>query len=254
MKGLKALTLSHPWPWTFTQLPDQQAKRIENRTWTPPRALIGQYFALHGGRVPSARKDLDNARQDALFIANEILEVDSGEPALTAEDLPDEEVIRLCIPGIFAVARLKEVVTASDDPWFFGPFGWVLEDLVQIDPPVAHKGAQGLWEIEAAALELVRERFRTARRQGLPAVVEPEAAGPVTEAEPVPTQPAGATLPVEERARLIGEVLLLDTTRDVFWSLEQVQEKRRAGLKALTDAELLAERAHYRRFYEGGQL
>jgi hypothetical protein len=186
---MKALTLTHPWPWAMVELPEAAAKRVENRSWEPPRKLIGQHIALHGGRLPSGAK-LAEVRADALYIENEILEDGIGDPALTAEDLSDDDVRDLCLPGLFAVARLAEVVTHSDSPWFFGPFGWVLDEVTRIDPPVPHTGAQGLWEVSPAALAQLRARYRQARSPA------------VTQCERAPALPAEVQPPRVSQPRL----------------------------------------------------
>ncbi len=43
--GLRALTLRAPWG-THIAL---SGKRIENRTWHPPRSIVGQRIAIHQG-------------------------------------------------------------------------------------------------------------------------------------------------------------------------------------------------------------
>ena len=171
---MKALTLTHPWPWAFVELPEAEAKRVENRSWEPPHWLIGQYIALHGGKVPTGAR-LAEAREAALYIHNTILEDETGDPDMIAADLSDNDIRRLCIPGICAVARLARVVTSSDSPWFFGPFGWELEDLIRIDPPVPHIGKQGLWDVQetATCMDFVRERARAARKAASAPVAPP---------------------------------------------------------------------------------
>lgn len=41
-----ALTEQQPWGWAIAHA----GKRVENRTWAPPRAVIGKTIAVHGGR------------------------------------------------------------------------------------------------------------------------------------------------------------------------------------------------------------
>lgn len=54
-------------------------------------------------------------------------------------------------PGIVATARLKGVASmfrgAQDGRWYFGPVGWVLEDVRPLDEPIPCRGAQGLWTV-----------------------------------------------------------------------------------------------------------
>ena len=237
---MKALTLTHPWPWTFIELPEETAKRVENRTWQPPQTLIGQYIALHGGKVPSGAK-LAEARADALYIHNTILEDETGDPDMTGDDLPDSDLLDMCVPGIFAVARLARVVTVSDSPWFFGPFGWELDRLVRINPPVPHVGKQGLWDVQPDALMLVRERYKAAKMPlpATPACTPPP--GPAVLPAMPEAQPAMPTL---DRPALIAELLALAAQRSAYWA-STGYEGRRCGLESLTDAELMQERQRY---------
>lgn len=155
MSLIRGLTLRHPWPAMF--LLDDEPKRIENRDWEPPRHVLGQLLALHGGALPRPgdRKYLAEVRAALDWVADIFDDPDS------ADTFTDEELLRdFCVPGIFAVARLQEAVTSSDDPWFVGDFGWVLTDFVPIVPPIPHKGAQGLWEVAPEALATLRERYR----------------------------------------------------------------------------------------------
>lgn len=161
---IRGLTLRHPWPQMF--LLDEEPKRLENRDWTPPKAMMGQLIALHGGAVPKPgdRKYLTEI-QAALTWVGEVFDDPDASVGFS-----DEELLNFCTPGIFGVARLTDVVTSSDDPWFVGDFGWVLSDFVAIDPPVPHKGAQGLWEVQPDALKVLRERYRAAQAQPAPRV------------------------------------------------------------------------------------
>lgn len=139
---LLALTISQPWPRMF--LLDEDPKRVENRMWQPPRELIGQYFALHGGRRPKSEKDFGDIR-DALDWVNLTQWAGEEDPEEWSDD---EGVLRSCLSGIFAVARLEAVTTRKDLPWRTGDrFGWVLGDVVPLAAPVACAGQKNLWEV-----------------------------------------------------------------------------------------------------------
>lgn len=67
--------------------------------------------------------------------------------------------------GIVAVARLVEVVTQGHgDPWFFGPLGWTLDDVVTLPEPVPCKGLQGLWRLPDEVLMQVWQGYAAARK------------------------------------------------------------------------------------------
>jgi hypothetical protein len=71
---------------------------------------------------------------------------------------------------IFAVCRLKAYVTDEaqlpplQQVWFFGPYGWLLSDLVRLPEPVPCIGALSLWKLEdrPGVLEAVRDGYRRA--------------------------------------------------------------------------------------------
>jgi hypothetical protein len=130
---MRALTLWQPWAWAISDF----TKRIENRSWSPPSCLYDNRFAIHAG------KTYDEAS------AQEI------------EDEFDVEIPRGGFPlgAIVAVARLVGVVTVSDDPWFVGPYGWVLDDVVKLASPVMCRGAQGLWVMPPDAGRRVLEQL-----------------------------------------------------------------------------------------------
>jgi hypothetical protein len=143
---MKALTLRQPWARCITH----HGKRVENRTWHPPRSLVGQDFAIHAGKTLE-KMALAELREDGLGIA---------------EDMPFGAVV--------AVARLARVVRgwviqngrfvafkgADGVPiavpvgvvdWFAAPmpkgFGWVLEGIRVLPEPVACNGRQGVWTL-----------------------------------------------------------------------------------------------------------
>lgn len=124
-----ALTVKQPWAWAIMR----GLKGVENRTWEPAPAAVGQLVALHAGKA------FDKAGY-----------ADFGEILRqTGASLPEMDVYQY--GAVIAVARLKAVVKQSPSPWFFGPFGWVLSDVVALPVPVPCRGALGLWQLPPAA-------------------------------------------------------------------------------------------------------
>ena len=159
---MKALTLRHPWPAAIVKL----GKDVENRTWTPPVRMGGQDFAIHGGAVPRGSR-LDEALADAHAIYDLC---NDGHVQLNAEQRrwlrdvgvffnPDDWIM----PGIVAVARYGGFV--MEDPigrrslWFFGPYGWQLEDVRVLSEPVPCSGRQGLWDVPESVLHEVQKQL-----------------------------------------------------------------------------------------------
>lgn len=139
------LTVPQPIAWCIAK----KHQAIENRDWTPPEAMcpVGSWLAIHAGK----KFDLDRA----LDIHERFnLEIPAALPS----------------SAIVAVARFCGVVTAAQDPWFRGPFGWLLGDVVELPEPVPCRGFRKLWPLPLGVLEAVRGGWRVAK--GLPANVD----------------------------------------------------------------------------------
>lgn len=167
---MKALTLWRPWSDAIVRGP----KRIENRTWAPPAAIMGRFIAIHAGRKfddgggcdlmamgsgwtgPLEPKD---SPEGIVGIARIIGALATGRDA--ARGIPGE------VTGYFPttnppdelLARIRRMV---DDRWWIGPVGWLLDDVLAIEP-VPCRGAQGLWTVPADVEALVRARVEEAR-------------------------------------------------------------------------------------------
>lgn len=144
---MKALSIKQPWLWAITNLD----KRIENRTWKPPLWIIGQRIALH------ASKQYDNAGRMA------IKEICGTIPLAKYE---------LSLGYIVATAKITGWVnergfgtglglflpsTLIDDKWFFGPIGWILEDVQLLDEPIPCKGALRLWNVPQEIAQVIEK-------------------------------------------------------------------------------------------------
>ena len=155
-KLIRGLSLTLPWPFAFAN-----GKRVENRSWRPTGKLTGCYVALHAAQSYS--------EDDRGFIQDRL----GNSIVVPGKESPHSQ--------IFAVARWNGVIVLSEpqtdqpdligpisempadqEKWFFGPFGWLLEDYVELPEPVACKGAQLLWAIPPDALQAVREQYRAA--------------------------------------------------------------------------------------------
>jgi hypothetical protein len=126
---MRALTLWQPWAAAVAYC----GKNIENRSWKPPQSLIGQRLAIHAGQKLDQRALLELRMRHVL---------------------PDDQLVH---GAIVAVVTVAGVVTDFASPWFQGPFGWVLRDVVTLENPIPCGGSRGLWdlpaEVEAALVE-----------------------------------------------------------------------------------------------------
>jgi hypothetical protein len=140
-ESIKAITLHRPWGNAIADY----GKNIENRSWKCPLPL-GSFLAIHNGK----KWDTDGLR----FI-QELTGIYDAE--LNPVEVPDGCII--------AVARFNGNAEDLDHglyPWFFGPIGWMLADVVKIDP-VPCKGQQGLWNLPDDVLQQVRVNYRASR-------------------------------------------------------------------------------------------
>ncbi len=133
--SILGLTLSQPWAWAVTagHVP------LWNLGFHPPEQHVGRFIAIHaGGELEQLACHLLLSRG----LRTEFKELPLG--------------------AVVAVARLARVVTESASPWFSGPFGLELVDVVPIEP-VASSGGEGLWELEPGVLVEVRRRYGEAK-------------------------------------------------------------------------------------------
>lgn len=153
---LPALTLHAPWAFAVAHL----GKRIENRTWVPPARLVGQRLAIHAGVAET------EAEWGAVYAAA------SKPPLLGLRPLPARGAVVAVVTVAGWVNEIGSLETTLESPsyehvkaaavtpgpWFIGPIGWVLTDVVTLPEPVPCKGRQGLWRLDAATDAKVREQ------------------------------------------------------------------------------------------------
>lgn len=134
---MKALTLHRPWPDSIFY----GGKRVENRSWRPWQSIINETIALHAGQT----YNFDDAR----WMIKEGLYTPPG---------PTES--HQGIVGLVDVVGYKEklpLFTQDDDPWFFGRYGWELENVTRLVTPIPCVGSQTLWEIPEDILEQIEK-------------------------------------------------------------------------------------------------
>jgi hypothetical protein len=147
-----ALTLWRPW----TALILRGSKSIENRPWPPPKWIMRMTIGIHAGEkfddggwlraqeIMRKRGDAPAATDDAFWALAQV----KGAIVGTAR-----VVGWICQPahGDGRFMSAPGLVEHFDDPWFFGPYGWILEDRRALSDPVPHRGAQKLWKINKGA-------------------------------------------------------------------------------------------------------
>lgn len=247
MSRLVGLTLKHPWPYMMLEdFEDVGPKRIENRDWHPKRynVKVGDYIALHGGKTPRTPKELDAVRSDLIHVVENILQSETGD----VYHYQPQDMLQFCVSGIYAVARLADIVTESDDPWFFGEYGLVLDELLPLMPTIAHPGALGFWEVQPHAITQIRAAWRMSKEQT--AATQTPIPQDVLSLQ-VQAQQLAQPAEVEgfDRIAAIQEILKREQTRGIFWQYQTSQDQRSIYLKGLPTVELQKELAVYRRYY-----
>lgn len=136
--GMLALTVHQPYAYLLC-LPDgdEQAKRVENRSWMPPKWLIGKRIVIHSGKSKKRVTYGDEIKWPLKYgvgigtvkLEGALRKHPTGSPATGWEC---EEFPR----GYEWLAMHKH----SE-----GPCCWVVGDSERFDRPIERPGAQGLW-------------------------------------------------------------------------------------------------------------
>ncbi len=152
MSNLLALTLWRPWPFAILHLPEGEAKRVENRPWKPWASVIGKRIALHAGKHMD-----DNVLRTLFPLAVDVRAYDEGilGTAVVKGWICNEDSLLQSKYDYGGTLTAADAEAAYDSRWFFGPYGWVLEDVRALPEPIPCKGAQGLWTVPAAIAALL---------------------------------------------------------------------------------------------------
>ena len=151
---VKALSIMQPWVDAHLYW----GKPVENRTWRPSHAQIGQRIALHasakvdkGGMafirrlpapIPQAAELLGKPRVSAI-LGTAVL---AGYVVMKEESIEDEfgkGIITRSWTGWGEVGDYDPLA----DPWFFGPVGFVWRDVQRLVEPIPCNGSLGFWNI-----------------------------------------------------------------------------------------------------------
>lgn len=124
-----ALSIRQPWAWHILH----SGKDIENRDW---HTRVRGRILIHASK--GMTRDEYEDGQDPLWAI--------GGPTI---ELP--EIHELDRGGLVGTVEIVDCVTASDSPWFYGRFGFVLRDPKPI-PFIVYRGQLGFFEVDEAVL------------------------------------------------------------------------------------------------------
>lgn len=153
---MRALTLHRPWPFVILRC----GKRVENRPWAPYKAVIGERIALHAGKGWDMRAeqyiepDMTRGGRWPVLAYAEGLVGTAVVAGWVNGAVPWEPGEAPWHPGSARKHRYGPETLAEDlaleaisSPFYFGPFGWVLEDVREFSAPIPCRGFQGLWNV-----------------------------------------------------------------------------------------------------------
>lgn len=128
---MKALSIQQPWAWAIVK----RDKRVENRTW--PTTYRGPVL-IHASQA---------CQDSSIEACAKILGV---QPAAMLQEMVRDPQ-GLAAGAVVGVARLVDCVERSESRWFFGPFGFVLENVRPLNPfPI--RGRLGLFDLDERAM------------------------------------------------------------------------------------------------------
>jgi hypothetical protein len=150
---MRALTLWRPWEIAILS----GSKTVENRSWPPPKSVIGTRIALHAG------KKYDYVSAEAIKQVLGLATIEST-PGVIVGTVLIAGYVKIGTKGRDGTATSPELLPLLKSVWFFGEYGWALQDVRALAKPVPCKGMQGLWvvppEIEAEVLRQEQGRTR----------------------------------------------------------------------------------------------
>jgi len=122
---MKALSIRQPWAWLIVK----GYKDIENRKWS---TTFKGKFLIHTG------KSFD----------------DEGYRWIKAEttiELPNKDEFDK--GGVIGIAEITDCVSHHSSPWFFGPFGFVIQNPEELEFSPA-RGKLGFFNLDETELNL----------------------------------------------------------------------------------------------------
>ena len=118
---MRALSIRQPWAWLVVN----GYKNIENRTWST--SFRGRIFVHAGQRmVPGDYPE----QREYITQAGIVIPCPLARGAIIGE------------------VTITGCLSASDSPWYCGPYGFILEDPVAYDAPVPHRGQLGFFPVD----------------------------------------------------------------------------------------------------------
>lgn len=143
---MRALTVKAPWGTAIARL----GKDVENRSWKPPEAIIGQRIAIHEGVA---------LQRDALAELEERFGKIECQPSV----IVCTAIVLGWIDGDGNHSESltkREAAKARRSRWYLGDVGWVLGSVRRPRARVKVKGMLGVWNLPARAANRLKGSSR----------------------------------------------------------------------------------------------
>jgi hypothetical protein len=138
---VRALTVKQPWAWAIRE----GWKDVENRNWPMPKFMLGEWCALH------ASKSWDVEGFDGF--AEIMQRTGRGDSIDDCDDVRG---------ALIAVVRMEGDVLRHSSPWFVGPHGFVMRDVIALPNPIECRGALNFWRLPSTVDAALREQLAAA--------------------------------------------------------------------------------------------
>lgn len=183
---MKGLSLRQPWAWAISHLPEDIAKRLENRTWRQLRDRFdkipvqpGEVVALHASKTEPEDFDWDGVQHaigrsltdaeqtlidqqrgciTAVMTIRDVLRtnetqdiVDDGHfPRYVLREGDQQMFVNALGPGAAYDRQLEQIRR-----WWLGPYAFWVDDVKALEIPIKHQGALMFWEVSEIAVERI---------------------------------------------------------------------------------------------------
>lgn len=157
---MQALTLRQPYAGAVAHL----GKDIENRSWAPPKDVIGTRIAIHAGGARCNDRSLVHHRDTIRVRAHDARRLDFDEPRLAVVAVATVVGAthyryggnyggRLTLREL-EYLRINARGWALPDCW-----NWLLRDVIALPEPVPCKGRQKVWHLPEDVRVEVRDQL-----------------------------------------------------------------------------------------------
>jgi hypothetical protein len=146
-----AITVMQPWADAITR----GLKPIENRSWAPPRAILGRQLAIHAGKSVD-HEGMARYRDLAGAEARALVSMPTGAVTAVVRVVGALHLETGWTAGDIDPARATRIARS---PWACGPWAWLLDEVRPLPEPVGWRGAQGLWPLPLPVLSQIDAAF-----------------------------------------------------------------------------------------------